>query len=95
MAVKVIINRRVPSDLASNIKPLLLQLRGLASEQPGYVSGETLINVDDHEEFVVLSTWRTIDQWKTWQSDPRRTEIEGSVEAMIGSSAHYQAYFSG
>ena len=95
MAVKVFIFRRVPAKVAENVKPLLFRLRGLAREQPGYISGETLVNVDDHEAFVVLSTWNSFDDWQVWQSDPIRSEIEESVETLLGAPARYEAYYSG
>lgn len=95
MAVKVIISRRVPSVLSANLRPLLLKLRALAGAQPGYISGETLVNIDDHEDIMVLSTWNSIDQWKAWKSDPRRIEIENTIDSMLGDSARYGTYFYG
>ncbi len=95
MAVKVIISRRVPSVLSANLRPLLLKLRALAGAQPGYISGETLVNVDDHEDVMVLSTWNSIDQWTAWKSDPRRIEIENTIDSMLGDSARYGTYFYG
>lgn len=95
MAVKVIISRRVPRALSVNLRPLLLQLRALAGAQAGYISGETLVNVEDHEDVMVLSTWNTIEQWTAWKSDPRRVEIEDSIDSMLGESARYGIYFYG
>jgi heme oxygenase (mycobilin-producing) len=95
MAVKVIISRRVPSALSANLRPLLLKLRALAGAQPGYISGETLVNVQDHDDVMVLSTWNTIEQWTTWKSDPRRVEIENAIDSMLGEPARYGTYFYG
>jgi hypothetical protein len=46
MAVKAIITRNVPLEKAGSLQPLLLKMRALAMEQPGYISGETLVNPD-------------------------------------------------
>ncbi len=95
MAVKVVISRRVPVDLGPNLRPLLLKLRALAGAQSGYISGETLINVDDREDVMVLSTWNSLDEWKAWQGDSRRAEIENVIDSMLGGPAQYHAYFYG
>ena len=95
MAIKVAITRRVPADLAGNLRPMLLQLRSLAMAQPGYISGETLINADDHEEFLVLSTWTTIEQWTAWAQDARRITIEKQIDDLLGQQTVQKVYFHG
>ena len=47
MAYKVFVKRIVPADRAADLMPLLLELRTHATNQPGYISGETLRRVDN------------------------------------------------
>ena len=56
MAVKIIIKRVVPQDKARGMIPLFRKMRTLATNQPGYISGETLRNLERPEEFMVIST---------------------------------------
>ena len=46
MAAKVLIKRSVPPDKARDMLPLFKQMRALANDQSGYISGETLRSLD-------------------------------------------------
>ncbi|HEA65926.1 MAG TPA: antibiotic biosynthesis monooxygenase, partial [Desulfobacterales bacterium] len=61
MSVKVMIKRKVPDDKKADILPLIIKLRRMATSQPGYICGETLVNADDKSEYVVISTWNDLD----------------------------------
>jgi heme-degrading monooxygenase HmoA len=70
-------------------------MRALAMEQPGYISGETLVNLDHPGEYMVLSTWTTIEQWKSWLADSRRTAIQLEIDALLGSVTEFKIYCHG
>jgi antibiotic biosynthesis monooxygenase (ABM) superfamily enzyme len=95
MAVKIIIRRKVAKDKEGNLMPLLIQLRALATAQPGYVSGETLRNVSNPEDFLVISTWRSVDNWNVWMSSKQRSEIQQKIDAILGEKTEYNVYFYG
>lgn len=40
--------------------------------KPGYITGETLINIDDPEDFIVISTWKSPEDWKNWLNSKER-----------------------
>jgi antibiotic biosynthesis monooxygenase (ABM) superfamily enzyme len=95
MAVKIIIRRKVAKDKEGDLMPLLIQLRALATAQPGYVSGETLRNVSHPEDFLVISTWQSVDNWNAWMSSKQRTEIQQKIDAMLGQKTEYDVYLYG
>ncbi len=95
MAVKIIIRRKVPKGKEAQVLPLLLDLTSKAITQPGYISGETLINIDDLEDYVVISTWKSVDNWKAWEASKEREEIQGRIDALLGGKAAYGIYFYG
>ena len=95
MAVKIIIIRRVPKEKASEIRPMLMQMRSLAHAQTGYISGETLVNYDDPEEYVVISTWKSLDNWNTWLADKRRQDLQAQVDQILGRETLYSIYYNG
>lgn len=97
MSVRIIIVRHVPEDkqMAQALKPLLLEMRALANVQPGYVSGETLVNYDDPSEYVVLSTWQTLKDWNTWLNNDQRKELQAKVDACLGTETLYSVYYNG
>ena len=95
MAVKIIIKRKVPKVKEAQVLPLLLDLRSKAIMQPGYISAETLVNVNDPEEYVVIGTWKSSDQWKAWEASKERREIQGRIEALSGGKTASEIYFYG
>ena len=92
MSVKVAIRRVVPKDKESKLQPLLIKMRALATAQPGYISGETLRNMDREEEFIVVSTWQSVDDWNRWLSNKQRIEIQEKLEALLGEKTEYSPY---
>jgi heme oxygenase (mycobilin-producing) len=94
MAIKVILYRRVPVDKASKLRPLLGRLRALALTQPGYISGETLMNSEDPEEYLVLSTWMSEDDWNAWFHNEKRAELQQQVDDLLGRETLYQVYYN-
>ncbi|OHB33015.1 MAG: hypothetical protein A2X84_05525 [Desulfuromonadaceae bacterium GWC2_58_13] len=95
MSVKIIIVRRVPKELENEIRPLLLQMRAVANAQVGYISGETLINYDDPQEHVVISTWKSLENWNQWLRNEKRIELQGQVDRILGHETLYQIYYNG
>ena len=94
MAVKVILLRRVPAEKAGALKPLLVELRALALAQPGYVSGETLMNSDDPEEYLVISSWVSVDHWNAWFNNEDRKRVQQQVDELLGRPTLYQVYYN-
>ena len=92
MAVKIIIKRKVPENKTDILLPLLKELRNLAMDQEGYISGETLKRIDRPGESLVISTWHSIDAWRTWVLNPKRVEIQKKVDDLLGEKTQYALY---
>lgn len=95
MSVKIIIVRHVPQEKAADLRPLLLQMRSLANAQSGYISGETLVNYDNPSEHLVISTWKTLEDWNTWLADDQRRALQTRVDEITGSETMYSVYYNG
>ena len=95
MAVKIIIRRKVPKGKEAELLFLLLELRTRATTRPGYVSGETLRNVNDPEDYLVISTWQSMDGWQAWEESRTRKEIQDRIDALLGEKTVYGVYFYG
>jgi heme oxygenase (mycobilin-producing) len=94
MAVKIIILRKVEEGKGKELSPLLLKLRSLAMAQPGYISGETLMNADDPEQYLVISTWSNMDYWNKWVESEERLKIQGQIDEVLGEKTYYQVYYN-
>ena len=95
MAVKIIIRRKVSKGKEVHLLPLLVELRAKAISQHGYVSGETLRNVNDPEEYLVISTWKSVEDWKAWEASPSRTEIQNKIDSLLGEKFTAGIYYYG
>ena len=40
----------------------------------------------------MISTWRSMEDWQRWFANERRAELEGKVDALIGSPTIYKIY---
>jgi heme-degrading monooxygenase HmoA len=93
MMIKVILLRRVPPAREPELRPLLVKLRGLAMTQHGYISGETLMNADNPEEYLVISSWQSMEDWNAWLAKEERREVQQQIDDLLGSETLYQVYY--
>ena len=92
MPVQVIIKRKFYVDNPKALIPLLTELRNQAKLQRGYISGQTLKNIDNPEEYLVISTWETAADWKRWLNSKERRNIQGQVDSLIGERTFYDVF---
>ena len=95
MAVKIFIKRQVPEEKAREIIPLVREMRSLATIHEGYISGETLRNLERPEEFMVISTWQSSQDWKEWIKSEGRKAIQGKIDSLLGGETEYQIFHYG
>jgi heme-degrading monooxygenase HmoA len=92
MAVKIFIKRYVKKDKTQEAVELLKDVRSHALKQPGYISGETLINHYDPCNITVVSTWQTIDDWIRWEESDERSAKEDQLEGLLEGPADFEIY---
>jgi len=81
--VKILIERHVQNGKEGYLIELLNKLRSELISQPGYVSGELLQSLEDKATIFALSTWLSTLDWKSWEGDPKRLEIESRIEPLL------------
>ena len=93
MAIEVLIRRVTkPGISAKALLPHIVELRSHAVRQPGYISGETLFNLEQSDECVVISRWTTLEHWQAWNRTPRRMEIDAGMEGLLAVETEYKFY---
>ena len=95
MAVKVIIKRKVPDAKSRDMIPLFRKMRSLAMNQEGYIAGETLRNMNDPEDFIVISNWQSSEDWIKWLKSAERQQIQGEIDTLLGGQTQYEIYHYG
>jgi heme-degrading monooxygenase HmoA len=93
MAISVIIQREFKDEgKAKKLAPLIVKLRSLATAQTGYITGKTFRCLDCPGEYLVISTWNSIDDWNRWLNSQQRMEIQKQVDDLLGETTHYRVY---
>jgi len=92
MTVKIFIKRKVQEQNSAELTSMLKKLRALTLEQQGYISGETLTRIDQTDESMVISTWRSVEDWNSWVNNPKRTEIQSAIDTLLGQETEYAMY---
>jgi len=92
MTIKIIIERHTIPGNELSLSDLLLQLRAEAMKARGYISGETLRSLDDTNKYIVISTWDSLGDWRAWEKNERRKEIQGRIDALLRTPSAHQIY---
>jgi heme oxygenase (mycobilin-producing) len=90
--IKIMIKRKAPREKEAELLKLITELRSAASQQPGYISGETLHGTANPEDFLVISIWESDYFWKNWIATDERKEIQGKIDSLLGSPTEYEIY---
>ncbi len=90
--VKVVLERTIKGKNVSQIVRLLRQLRVLAMQQPGYISGETLHALDDPNHYLVISTWESLDHWQAWFNSPERQKLSKEIDGYLESPTRERVF---
>ncbi|MBU4315902.1 MAG: antibiotic biosynthesis monooxygenase [Proteobacteria bacterium] len=92
MSVKILIKREVPESKQKDLNELLKEMRTFCTQQPGYISGETLERADHPGEFLVISTWQSVDDWRKWVISQERQEVQDKIDELLGVETRYEIY---
>ena len=95
MAISVMIQRTFSdTEKAAKLVPLIVKLRSLATVQPGYITGKTFRCLDCPGEYLVISTWNSLDDWTRWLQSEQRTALQKQVDDLLGEITQYRIYES-
>jgi heme oxygenase (mycobilin-producing) len=92
MTIKVIIVREAPQGREQELKSLLLELRSAALLQPGFITSETLTNIDNSCEVVVVSTWCSREHWENWLFSELRSKKHEPIDNLTNSPTFIEIY---
>jgi heme-degrading monooxygenase HmoA len=92
MAVKIFIKRRIKKAKADEAIALMNKFRMDAMNQPGYISGETLVNHYDPQRVTVVSTWQSVDDWINWEQSDQRAATEEQLESLLLEPTRFEIY---
>jgi heme-degrading monooxygenase HmoA len=93
MAISVMIQRKFSDqEKAAKLAPLIVKLRSMAAIQPGYITGRTFRCLDCPGEYLVISTWNSLEEWNRWLQSEQRTTLQNQVDNLLGETTQYRIY---
>jgi heme-degrading monooxygenase HmoA len=69
-----------------------MELRSRAMKLKGYISGETLRDVDDPNTSIVIATWDSLEDWKAWEDNKERKEVQAKIDALLRAPARHRVF---
>lgn len=95
MIAKILIKRRFVKENRPAILSLLKKMRSIAMNQPGYISGETLMHLEYPENMAVLCTWQSMEEWTSWKKSEERKTYEAMLEIYQTRPTEFEEYLLG
>jgi len=92
MIIKALIKRQIKKGKDLEAFELIKKIRLNAMHQEGYISGETLINTNNPQEVLVISTWESMECWNNWMDNQDRTSIDVLLEEFQEAPTTFEAY---
>lgn len=73
--IKVIIERIVAEGLETPYEQAVSELLNVMTKARGYISGESLVDVDHPNHYVVVARWSDRAAWNDWYFSEERREV--------------------
>ena len=81
--IRVIIERFIAESLESNYEITAKQTLQKAIQAPGFISGESLKDIQNERHRVVLCNWRSLQDWQAWLSSHERKSMMDQLNLML------------
>ena len=89
--IRVIIEWQLENEGSKDkLMGLLRDLRVSAMHQVGFVTSETLLNAEDKKEVIVVSTWRSPEYWKAWETAEPRIAITEMIYPLVAREPKFK-----
>jgi heme-degrading monooxygenase HmoA len=83
VAVKILIYRKVRPGKEKELSEAVRALRFKAMYAQGYISGETLRSVEDPSIHLVISIWKSTEDWNNWFNTPERKAFQQKIDTIL------------
>ena len=92
MTVKILIQRKVQPGKEEELSAICRMLRTQAMHAEGFISGEALRSIEDTTVHLVISTWKSIEDWNKWYNSPDRKEARGRMDIILAEPTKISSY---
>ncbi len=95
MSTKIIIERRFKEAVTAEDLRVIDEIRVMALRNRGYIGGETIVNVNDPREVMVISAWSSAEDWKAWYENLEWKGLEKELTSRLEGPANVRIFVPG
>lgn len=81
--IRVLIERHIAESLESAYEQQSRKVLQHSVAQPGFISGETLVDKHDRNHRITLSNWRSEADWRRWYKSRERHDLMTQLIPMM------------
>ena len=81
--IRVIIERHIAETLETTYEQAAKNTLQQAVSADGFISGESLRNANDPNPRLILSNWRSVQDWHRWFLSEERKEMMNILNPML------------
>jgi heme-degrading monooxygenase HmoA len=81
--IRVIIEREIAEGLERFYEQAISNLLDVMANAPGYLAGESLVEIHRPNRYLVVTRWASEDAWNRWFVSAERQELLDSVRPFL------------
>ena len=81
--IRVIIERQIAEGLERFYEAEISRLLEVVRDAPGYLSGESLVEIHRPNHYLVLTRWASEDDWNRWFHSAERQELLDAIRPFL------------
>ena len=81
--IRVIIEREIAEGLEQFYESAIANLLGVMANAPGYVSGESSVDIRRPNHYVVITRWTDEAAWQRWFQSSERQELLDAIRPFL------------
>ena len=88
--VRLIIEHKATDP--EKLMEVIRNTRNDAMKQRGYITGETLVSIDDPSIVLVITTWQSQQDWNAWDTSAKRQEWNKKINQYLAEPFKVRAF---
>ncbi|MFL0805928.1 MAG: antibiotic biosynthesis monooxygenase [Oceanobacter sp.] len=81
--IKVLIDRQIAEGMESTYEEAIKQTLSAIVSAQGYVSGASYKDCSDSNRRIIITNWRTLEDWQRWNHSLERKNVIASIQPIL------------
>ena len=81
--IRVIIEREIAEGLEAYYEAAVFNLLGVLSSAPGYLSGDSLVDMHRPNHYMVVTRWTNAEAWDRWAVSSERQRLLDAIRPFL------------